>query len=365
LKEIRGGVKMLPSSLFQEADYMRRGKIRGLCIVLLAVLFMVVGRAPGSCKEVLYSLCSDMVYQSVNGGDSWEGLYVETDIALHYNDMAIDDRSHIIYIATGTGILKSTDGGVNWQKIYPLQNRDTFNALALAADDPSSLYAITPLYLYVSHDRGKNWAQYPLPQKEVYFVAASRVGRKIYVAGSKRIFKSYDDGKSWAPITSNISKYAFIEDMAVNPADSGEIYLTTSVGLYHTNDGGGKWWTKKISDKEWVKTVNVMFHPGNPRVIYLLSSDTKEGGVYYLRRSRDGGEKWFTIASKEEIKAYGASPINSEEIYYLGFSTMEITGSVGTFKNIFKSRDGGRTWNELGGMLPGAENIKKIVVRPW
>jgi photosystem II stability/assembly factor-like uncharacterized protein len=339
-------------------------KIGQFLFLMLAMICLVIP-AEGMCKEVLYSLCSDQVYQSTNGGESWEGLYVETDIALHYNEIVIDDRNHIIYIATGTGILKSTDSGVNWEKIYPLGNSDSFNALALASDDSASLYAITPLYIYISHDRGKNWSRHSLPQKEIYFIAACRGGKKIYIAGGKRIFKSFDDGESWAPINNNLSKYVYIEDMAVNPMDSSELYLTTSVGLYHTNDSGCKWWMKKISDKEWIRTVKVIFHPQSPKTLYLLSNDTKEGGFYFLRKSKDGGQTWITIASKEEIKVFNASPVDSGEIYYLGFSTMEVTGSVGTFKNIFKSKDGGRTWDELKGMLPGAENIKKIIVRPW
>jgi photosystem II stability/assembly factor-like uncharacterized protein len=314
---------------------------------------------------VLYSLSTDQVYKSTNGGASWEGLYIESATAIHYNDLAIDHRGRIIYIASGTGILKSADGGGSWEKIYPLGVKESFNVFTISNDDPSCIYAATSLNLYASPDRGRTWVQLPLPQKETYFLSAFSREKKIYAAGNKRIFMSADNGKNWTLINSNISKYASLEDMAVNPGNSREIYLSTTVALYRTTDGGAKWWIKKTSHKDWVMPAKVLFSPANPGVIYLLSTDRKASGGAFLRMSRDSGNTWSTIASKEEIRTFGVSPVDSMNVLYLGATTEELSGAQTLFRNIYSTRDGGRSWKELQGILPGSELIKKIMVRPW
>ncbi len=335
------------------------------CLFIYCLAFFLPGSTV-SCqaKEILYSLSGDQVYQSTNGS-SWDGLYIESDIALHYNDMAFDIPGRIIYIASGTGILKSSDSGVNWKKIYPSGKKESFNAFAVSFDDPSFICAATYLYLYVSSDRGETWTRTNLPQKEIYYIAAFRRDRKIYIAGNKRIFQSSDLGRSWSNINSNISTYASINDMAVNPKDLNEMYLPTTVGLYKSTDGGKRWWLKSISPKEWIKTQKIVYYPGDPSIMYLLSLDTKQGGISYLRKSRDGGNTWFTIATKEEIRVFGVHPFDSGRVYYLGYSTTEMSGTETLFKNIFATSDGGKNWKELNGILPGSEQITKILVRPW
>jgi len=338
-----------------------------LCSVLIiSLLYMLFSTAsPVQSKETLYSLANDQVYKSTNRGASWDGLYIESATAIHYNDMAIDNINRILYIATGTGILKSTDGGASWEKKFPLGIKESYNVIAVSNDDPSCIYAATALNLYASPDRGRTWVQTPLPQKETYFLSAFSREKKVYAAGNNRIFMSADNGKKWTLINSNISKYASLEDMAVNPGNSREIYLCTTVALYRTTDGGSKWWVKKTSNKEWVLPSKVVFSPADTSVLYMLSTDRKASGGAFLRMSRDSGTTWNTIASREEIRTIGVSPVSSMSVYYLGATTEELSGAQTLFRNIYATRDGGRSWKELQGILPGSELIKKILVRPW
>lgn len=339
-----------------------------LLIILTAIIFYALSTGLyiyADSKKILYTLSDDQVYQSMNGGQSWEGLYIESDSLIHYNDMAIDCKNQIIYIATGTGILKSTDRGRNWQKIYPAGRNDSVNVIALDYHNLSSVYAITAKSLYYSNDAGKNWKSLTLPSRDIYFISVFSSEGKIYVAGHNRIYKSTDNGIKWNSINNNISKNAFIEDLAGNPDCSSELYLSTSEGLYYSDNGGNKWYLKSVSTKEYIKTVKVIFCPSNPAVQYMLSVDTKEGGITYLRKSSDRGKNWVTIASKDEIRTVAVNPVNSGNLYYLGYSTLEIQGQDGLFQNIYSSDDSGKNWKELQGILPGTENIKNIYVRPW
>jgi len=335
------------------------------CLYLCCIALFLLG-STGACpgKEILYSLSGDQVYQSTSGS-SWDGLYIESDIALHYNDMAFDIPGRIMYLASGTGILKSSDSGVNWQKIYPSGKKESFNAFAVGYDDSSFICATTYLYLYISFDRGKTWSRRNLPQKEIYYMAAFSRERKIYIAGNKKIFTSSDLGKNWSVINANISTYAVINDMAVNPKNSSEIYLPTTVGLYKSTDGGKRWWLKSITPKEWIRTQKIVYCTCDPSIMYQLSLDTKQGGLSYLRKSRDGGNTWFTVATKEEIRVFGVHPLDSGRVYYLGYSTLEMSGTETLFKNIYATSNGGKSWKELDGILPGSEQITKIMVRPW
>ncbi|MDQ7822470.1 MAG: YCF48-related protein [Candidatus Eremiobacteraeota bacterium] len=336
-----------------------------LFIAALILLSWITFPSPAEGHDYLLSLTTDQVYFSADGGASWDCLYIESDFPLHYNDIAIDARNRVMYVASGNALMKSADSGINWERLHPSGKPASVNLITVSNDDSSSIYAVEPRGLYYSPNRGRSWKSLALPAKGICCIAAFSARNKIYLCNNSKIYRSLDNGLTWQSITSGLPRAINIRDMAVSPSRSDEIFLSTSEGLYRSNDGGRTWWEKKITKKDWIKSEKILYCQGNPDVAYMLSVDEKEGGFGFLRRSSNGGDSWTTIAHKEEIRAFAVNPANSSKVYYLGHSTMEMSGTETLFRNIYVSGDSGKNWKQLEGMLPGSENITKIVVRPW
>ena len=61
----------------------------------------------------------------------------------------------VIYVSSGRGIQKSSDGGNTWTEVFPA---DSFRTLTVHPATPETIYAISDLgYLFKSTDTGTSW----------------------------------------------------------------------------------------------------------------------------------------------------------------------------------------------------------------
>jgi photosystem II stability/assembly factor-like uncharacterized protein len=184
------------------------------------------------------------------------------------------------------------------------------------------------------------------------------------------IWKTVDDGITWNNISDGFLKTGTVGAIAVsesNPnmviAGMGEhaargVMTSMGDGVYKSTDAGKTWkhigldLTRHISD--------VIIHPTNPNIIFVSVQGAQYGpsaqrGVY---RSMDGGETWENVLFVDNIT--GASSLSMDmtnpTILYAAMWqhrrfpwTME---SGGKNSGIYKSTDGGTTWNQLNEGLP-------------
>lgn len=106
------------------------------------------------------------------------------------------------------------------------------------------------------------------------------------------------------------------------------------------------------------RVVDLEFDPTNPSIIYAGLST---GGVF---KSFDAGNTWLPVFDDLAVLTIGdiaIDPINSNIIYV---GTGEANGGHNNFPGggVFKSTDGGSTWNFLG--LEGTTSIGRIVINP-
>jgi hypothetical protein len=96
------------------------------------------------------------VMKSTDGGNSWNitGLSAITSERLLMNDIYIHpSNSNILWVATGSGVYKTIDAGVNWSNINGTQGLN-IRDIKLKPNDPNIIYAVTSNKLYVSNDAG-------------------------------------------------------------------------------------------------------------------------------------------------------------------------------------------------------------------
>ncbi|MBW1295000.1 VPS10 domain-containing protein [Aquimarina litoralis] len=184
------------------------------------------------------------------------------------------------------------------------------------------------------------------------------------------VFKTTDDGITWNNISDKFFKMGSVGAITVSESDTNIVVVgmgehpargvMTSMGdgVYKSMDAGKTWThiglekTRHISD--------VIIHPTNPDVIYIAAqgaqyAPTNERGIY---RSNDGGKTWKKVLFVNNTT--GASSLSMDmtnpRILYASMWQHRrypwIMESGGEHSGLYKSIDGGDTWNKLKGGLP-------------
>ena len=182
--------------------------------------------------------------------------------------------------------------------------------------------------------------------------------------GSGGLWKTEDAGTYWIPVGEGQFNYASVGAMALyekNPdimyVGLGEPQLRQSVswgdGMYKSVDGGETWAHIGLEDSLHISRVRI--HPDNPDVVFVASmghafGPTKEKGVF---RTRDGGKTWDHVLFQNE--GTGAIDLvmspGDPDVLFAALWTFErkAWGSFfgGPDGGIWRSRDGGDNWEEI------------------
>ena len=188
--------------------------------------------------------------------------------------------------------------------------------------------------------------------------------RIIYIgAAGGGVWKSNNTGTTFTPIFDEYCQS--IGTVALDPSDpdktiyvgTGETWTRNSVsvgcGLFKSVDGGANW--KKLGFDQSERISNVIINPNNPKEIFVgvlgaLWGDSEERGVY---KSTDGGTTWeklLYVNPKTGCADLAMDP-NDPAILYASMWEFRRTGwsfeSGGANSALYKSTDGGKTWNKI------------------
>ena len=191
----------------------------------------------------------------------------------------------------------------------------------------------------------------------------------VYVAtGAGGIFKTTNGGISWTPIFDRQNTIS-VGDIALEPGNpdviwvgTGESNVRNSVsfgdGVYKSTDGGKNWKHLGLKDSNTIS--KIVISPKNPDVVYVAAighawGPNEERGVFM---TTDGGKTWqktLYIDNQHGISDLEIDPQNPN-ILHAGvwrFERKPWTFTSGSEKGgVFRSTDGGRTWNKIDKGLP-------------
>ncbi len=208
-------------------------------------------------------------------------------------------------------------------------------------------------------------------------IGPNRGGRSLGSAGSPGrpneyyfgatgggLWKTVDGGNEWKAVTDGQLTSSSVGAVAVaetNPdivyIGMGEVQLRGSItqgdGVYKTKDGGKTW--RHLGLKETQAVARIRIHPTNPDIVYVAAlghpyGDNEERGVF---RSTDGGNTWDKVLYVSP-KAGAVDLIidrNNPKVLYA--STWEVQRKAwkmwggGGDSKLWKSTDGGDTWTDL------------------
>ncbi len=97
---------------------------------------------------------------------------------------------------------------------------------------------------------------------------------------------------------------------------------------------------------------------GRPNEFYFGSVN---GGVW---KTIDAGRVWRPVFDAEPVASIGALAVapSAPEVVYVGSGESTLRDSVGYGNGMYKTRDGGGTWEHIG--LEGTQHIGKVAVHP-
>lgn len=188
------------------------------------------------------------------------------------------------------------------------------------------------------------------------------------------VYKSTNNGQSWVSMSSGIGANLYVHRLVIDPNDPNILYVGIqakgqNIGdygrIYKTTDGGENW--KKVNANiELPDVYALVMDPSDSSILYARtrhhytqpSGPTHLGGVY---RSVDGGENWQAVLTDDppsstfNIGALAISPVNPDLIFAGSFDNPY--HDICTGEGIFRSTDGGQTWEAMNEGLPLLEFI--------
>ena len=161
----------------------------------------------------------------------------------------------------------------------------------------------------------------------------------LFAAGDRAVYKTEDKAQSWKKVLTVTGQNSRIHSVYVDPVENQNVYVSSSKGLYHSEDFGKHWrliFKGRLKDKEAVYTV--ARRPAGPPSLWIASAN----GLFRQ-----------DIHTREIIKAEGIPAISIYSVVFPKEDTIEII--LATDKGIYKSPDGAGRWERVDASVRASE----------
>lgn len=270
-----------------------------------------------------------------------------------------------------SGIMKTTNGGADWQKANVIKDAKTgslvfLNIMRLAFDPQNREIIFAATYtggLFKSDNSGGSWTKI-LSKIVVYDVAVHPTDPKIiYASGifgtAGKLLKTADGGKSWEEIYNEQSAQNPVRTVAINPESPNQVVIGLESGdIIKSADSGISW---KFVDTFKSKIQRMYWQHGG---LYILS---KQFGLY---KTSDFGtsfenislgltkiadiKKWNLMEQLDNVSNFNQFFIDpySKNLIYL-------TSEQGLFKTV----DEGKNWQKVALPIKSNEtNVRAVAI---
>lgn len=299
------------------------------------------------------------IYRSSDFGSSWEEVSVNAHIRFNTSKAFITgDSSILVSLIGGTGgvtdfkVIESFDRGATWVQntTYPYYGVNDLKFI----NDSIAFYGGPMGGIYKSVDGGKSWEFYDLgdewfqpfaiafPDDQTGFVGGTADGSAM------QMYRTQDQGETWIRVFSDVFNLVDIYfPLEIEFKDDsvgfilGGIENISESNIIVTYDRGNSW------------AINTLPFTNYFRGIDFLNADT---GFLYgygkVLKTINGGHDWspVTVITEDNLDFISMDFPTSETGYAINSSL--------SMQSIFKTEDGGDTWNCLS--APASSNLNSI-----
>jgi len=195
---------------------------------------------------------------------------------------------------------------------------------------------------------------------------------EYYVATSSGgVWKTVNAGTTYKPIFDSQGSYS-IGCVTMDPSNSNVIWVGTGEnnnqrsvaygdGIYKSMDGGASWTHMGLKNSEHI--ANIIVHPENSDVVWVSAVGPlwSSGGDRGLYKTTDGGKTWKATLEIDKHTGVTDLIIDPRDPDVLYASAYQRARHVFTYLGggpgsaIYKSTDGGETWNKASKGLPSVD----------
>ena len=194
-----------------------------------------------------------------------------------------------------------------------------------------------------------------------YYVAASGGG----------VWKTINAGVEYVSVFDNEGSYS-IGCVTIDPNNTNVVWVGTGEnnnqrsvnygdGVYKSIDGGKSWKNMGLKTSEHIGKIIV--DPKDSNIVYVAAIGPlwSKGGERGLYKTNDGGETWNAVLTVDEHTGVNDVVMDPRDSNVLYASTLQRRRHVYTYvgggpgSGMYKSVDGGATWNKINKGLPSVE----------
>ena len=141
-----------------------------------------------------------------------------------------------------------------------------------------------------------------------------------------------------------------IVDLAVNPKNNSEYYVASASGGVWKTENAGITFSPIFDGQVSFSIGCVTIDPNNPNVVWVGTGENNNqrvvgygDGVY---KSEDGGKNWKNagLTKSEHIGMIVVDPNNSDIVFVAAYGPLWSSGGE---RGIYKTTDGGKTWKDV------------------
>jgi photosystem II stability/assembly factor-like uncharacterized protein len=372
----------------------------GICDAAPDVVYLGVSALSGSDRTPLLG-----VYKTEDGGENWRKLTVPFDYMISQgwfdNVMGVHPENPDIVYAGGVKLIYSTDGGESWTRV-PDQGYGGIvhvdqHAIGFNRDNPSTVYLGNDGGFYVGMNDGKDW------EKRDYGMAITQfIGGAMHPSTNAVLFGGTQDNGTLLSRSGpdfDLVLYGDGGNGAIDPRRPHVMYTTRETLKFYRSDDFGATWTRSQNGLGMDRSlfyIDYAMDPSNPDVLYLGTSNMYKstngattwsrvatcllgsGNVCYfissvfvapydgnivmagsnaggITISTDAGVNWNRVP--DGILPFGyCSSVRSFEadVFYATYSRYGVP-------KVWRSTDGGVSWEDINGNLPDVP-VNDIIV---
>jgi len=343
---------------------------------------------PGATPVLLVGQNGDFpttpgVLRSRDGGRTWQPLSLRGETVYRLSYLPALGR---VVALTGRGAFQSSDLGTTWKRTG--DGVAASRVTALASADATGKILVAGLQdclggIAHSADRGQTWQIEEIRAPGVrtgatdvdVLASAPSMPLRMYAGVMDDVLRSNDGGVTWAHSSFNDGiGGGHSAAIAVHPTNPNLVFIAGQHGLSQSRDGG-RTWRGGLHDYPFNEMSAVAFDAGQPQRMLAASW---YGGLF---RSTDTGATWKPIAGTDFLRVgvlaidphdsrvvlaaalfddvrvsrsadggatWAPSDIGIEgRILGLAFAADGAAVVAGGDGGIFKSRDGGQTWQKI------------------
>lgn len=277
------------------------------------------------------------------------------------------------------GVFFSSDGGVSFRQQSAIPSISgtpgSINALSiktLAADpsDDKAVYLGTyDQGLYQTYNIADGWNKVSsFPNVTVNNIAVNPKNKcDIYVTFANRLYRSIDCSRTWKQIYMDASQEAVFSAMVMDFYNPNNIYLGNSRGdILKSIDGGTSWRVIKRLDSEIAKLV---LHPEDSRQIFVATKNAQIFSFISNTKTNPNNsadiEANFALDNWTDLNAVLKDLEIGVNFIDLIISPSDNSLFLATDKIIARSPDKGISWQKLN-LLPSEKDgiIRAVAVSP-